>query len=94
MTIKSIEPNDYPIAMQGSPWLHENLAWFATDDDEVLGVLLRDKVDHDFSWVILTQNDQGPGYTAVELDHSKPTADVARRELHTAMEEWKVKGGA
>jgi hypothetical protein len=83
--IKSVDPCDYHIPMQGSPY-HQNLAWYATKDDAVLGVLIRDRVDNDFSWVVLTQNDQGPGYTAVNLGHSKRTADIARQELHAAME--------
>jgi hypothetical protein len=45
----------YRMPWHGHPRAHEELAWDATDDDSVLGVVIRDRVDHDFSWVALTQ---------------------------------------
>lgn len=54
----------------------------ATDDDTVIGAVILDLVDRDFSWVVLTQNDQGPGYTAIDMGHSRPTVDEATATLH------------
>ena len=54
----------------------------ATDDDTVIGAVILDLVDRDFSWVALTQNDQGPGYTAIDMAHSRPTVDEATATLH------------
>jgi hypothetical protein len=84
--IRTIDPRGYLIPMTGHPLLHENLSWFATEDDAVLGVVIRDRVDRDFGWVVMTQNDQGPGYSAVDLGCSLPSAEQATAELHIAME--------
>lgn len=88
MSIRAIDESEYNIPMQGSPLLHENLAWFATEDDKVLGALIRDKVDYDYSWVVLKENPegQGPGYYGVDMQASVATADEARKLLHAAME--------
>ena len=53
--------------MSGDPRLHRELMWYATEDDAVLGVVILDLVDKDYSWVVLTENDQGPGYTATDM---------------------------
>ena len=34
------------------PALHRDLMWYATDDDAVLGVVILDLVDKDYSWVV------------------------------------------
>jgi hypothetical protein len=67
------------------PQLHQELSWFATDDNCVLGVVTLDHVDHDFGWVVLTQNEQGPGFTAIDLGISLPTGAAATQALHEAM---------
>jgi hypothetical protein len=58
-----------------------------TDGDTVLGVVIRDRVDDNFSWLMLTCNDEGPGYTAIDLGASLPTREAATRALHAAMEQ-------
>jgi hypothetical protein len=37
--------------MSGHPALHRELMWYATDDDAVIGVVILDLVDRDYSWV-------------------------------------------
>ena len=86
MNIKSVDPNKYHIAARGSIWLHQNLAWFATEDDAVLGVVVLDKVDNDFSWVVMTENNQGPGFTAIDMGVSLPTEGAATQALLNAMQ--------
>lgn len=83
--MRRVDASDYDIRRTGHPLLHRNLAWYATDDDRVLGVVIEDLVDHDYSWVVLTQNEQGPGYTAIDLDHSLTSVDAATAALHAAM---------
>ncbi|MBR0694276.1 hypothetical protein [Bradyrhizobium lablabi] len=74
--IRSVDESHYDIARLSLPF-YRDLAWFATDDDAVLGVVVLDLIDHDFGWVALRQNDQGPGYTAVNLGVSLPTIAAA-----------------
>jgi hypothetical protein len=87
---------DYGIPWRGHPTLHEELAWFATDDDRMLGVVLRDKVDNDFSWVLMAHIDlvgrgedgdeiSASGYRGVKLRVSRPTQVAATEELPAAM---------
>jgi len=61
------------------------VTWYATDDDAVLGVVILDLVDKDYSWAVLTENDQGPGYTAIDMGAMLPTEDDATAALHDAM---------
>ena len=71
MTIRAVDKLQHP--KSGDPRLHEELGWYATDNDTVLGVVIRDRVDDNFSWLMLTCNEQGPGYTAIDLGASLPT---------------------
>jgi hypothetical protein len=88
MPIKSIDPNGYHIPQQGSPLLHQNLAWYATDDDRLLGVVIRDLVDNDFSWVILADDGSGqqPGYRCIDMGINSKTQEEATAKLHEMME--------
>jgi hypothetical protein len=88
--IKSVKKNGYFIPMSGDPRLHEELAWYATDDGSVLGVVIRDRIDHDFSWVVLTHSHMADGYCAVDCAASLPSQDAAKEALHSAMERVRV----
>lgn len=82
--IREVNPKDYDIPYTGQPEIHENLAWYATDDNRVVGVVVLDKVDNDFSWVVLTAIEGA--YTAADLDHSLPSQQAATDALHKAMQ--------
>src|SRR5215472_15864389 len=87
----------YNIPLCGNPQLHEELAWYRTNDDRVLGVVTRDRFDNDFGWVVLTQAAgvervlfSGPdlppeAYRAVDLAVSRRSVEVATTELQAAM---------
>ena len=75
----------FHIPMSGHPALHRELMWYATDDDAVIGVVILDLVDRDYSWVVLTENSQGPGFSAIDLGTSHPSEDDATAALHDAM---------
>jgi hypothetical protein len=52
--IKTLENLDaYRTGMRGSPRLHEEMAWYATEDDRVLGIIVRNRIDDDYGWVVL-----------------------------------------
>ena len=59
--IRQVDKSRFNIPMSGHPKLHRELMWYATDDDVVLGVVILDLVDKNYSWVVLTENDRGPG---------------------------------
>jgi hypothetical protein len=82
--IRQVDKSRFKILVPGHPELHRELMWYATDDDTVLGVVL-DLVDKDYSWVVRTENDQGPGYTAIDIGASLLSEDDATAALHDAM---------
>jgi hypothetical protein len=83
--INAVAKERYRIPLSGPTRLHEELAWYATGDEKVLGCLIRDLVDFDFSWIAMTRN-SGGDYYAVDLGHSLPSARTAKEQLFAAMD--------
>ena len=65
----------------------DELEHFATDADRVLGVLIRDKADNDFSGLILGK-DESRQYRAVHLLGFTEVLADARAELLSSLERW------
>jgi hypothetical protein len=73
------------------------MAWYATTDDRVLGIIVRDRLDDDYGWVVLTRarewhravltNLHIPPevYRCVDTNTSHPSMVAATEELHRAM---------
>jgi hypothetical protein len=83
--MRQVDKSNYNIPISGDPRLHRELMWNATDDDAAIGVIILDVVDRDFSWVAITQNDQGQGFTSIDMGHSLPTEAEAKATLHDVM---------
>ena len=64
----------------------EELAWFEYDDERLLGILIRDRVDSDFSCVVLGRDERGR-YRFVNGTISKETQSEALRELERLFDE-------
>lgn len=95
--IKSVRNlRSYGVPWRGNPMLHEELAFYATENDLVLGVVIRDRVDNDFSWVVMAHKSiatpqfdnevTASGYSLFNMAASRLTQGVATKELHAAME--------
>ena len=84
VTIRPVDRSNYDIRHAEHPLMRE-CAWYATSDDALLGGVIHDRTDRDYSWLVLTQNEQGPGYTAINLATSLPTEEAATQALHMAM---------
>jgi hypothetical protein len=80
--------------------LWEERAWFCTPNDRILGVISWDRVDHDWNFVVLqawenqrvysrrevAEKGLRPGqYTAVDMQVSLPSYEVAEAKLFAAM---------
>jgi hypothetical protein len=89
---------NYSIPWRGHPALHEEVARFATEDDRILGVVIRDRVDNDFGYVLIAhvdlvgRGDREPdyetsasGYRTITLEVSRPTQAIATEQRHAAM---------
>ena len=84
--IRQVDKSRFNIPMSSHPDRHRELMWYATEDDAVLGVVILDLVDKDYSWAALTQSDQAAGYTTADMGQSPlPTEDDATAALHDAM---------
>lgn len=62
----------------------EELEWFATQGDRLVGLIGRDRYDNDFSWVLLGR-DERLRFRAVAVNASLPTVDAARQQLMNRM---------
>jgi hypothetical protein len=84
--IRQVDKSRFNIPMSSHPDRHRELMWYATEDDAVLGVVILDLVDKDYSWAALTQSDQAAGYTTADMGQSPlPTEEDATAALHDAM---------
>lgn len=64
--------------------LFEEIEWFSTPGERVLGILVRDNTDHDFGWIILAR-DEHFRFRAIDVGHSQPTQKAARDQLFASM---------
>ena len=81
--ILRIDKSRFNIPASGQAELHRELAWYATDDDTVLGVVL--ELDEGYSWLVLTESHQGQGLAAIDIGGSLPSKEDATAALHDAM---------
>jgi len=83
--IEQVSKGDYDIRGFDRTTHLIELAWYATGDNKVVGVVAESQEDHKFSWCIFTENDSGPGFTGIDLGVSIDTEEDATLELHDAM---------
>ena len=60
------------------------LEWWTTGRESVIGAVVMDLTDRDYSWIVLGKGRDGC-YRPLELGHSKRDQKAARWELHAAM---------
>jgi hypothetical protein len=64
--------------------LIQEAAWFASDDERLLGLVVWDRLDHDFGWVVLGR-DRRARFRAIGQDASLPSFDAARMAVRAAL---------
>lgn len=69
----------------------EEKEWYADQDENVLGVLVWDKHDHDWGYVVLGRDERAV-FRAIEQDVSRPDEGTARKELHLKLSYYAVTG--
>jgi hypothetical protein len=65
--------------------------WYADQDENVLGVVTWDKLDHDWGYVVLGRDERSL-FCAIEVDVSLPDLEMARRNLHLRLSFYSVTG--
>jgi len=83
--IRQVDKSRFNIPLSGYPLLHRELTWYATEDDAVLGVVILDLIDKDYSWVVLTESIKDAGFAAIDAGVSLATEEDATAALHDAM---------
>jgi hypothetical protein len=62
------------------------MEWYATGDERLLGMLVRDRIDNDFGWIILGR-DERFRFRAIDANSSLESVSLARDELFKRMED-------
>jgi hypothetical protein len=83
--IQQVSRDDYDVRGLDKGGSMAEIAWYATEDNKALGVVLSDMARENFSWMVFTENDQGPGYSGVDLGVDVENEEEAMLELHDAM---------
>jgi ribosomal protein L30 len=64
--------------------MFEELEWHGTNDERVIGALVRDRADKDFGWIVLGR-DERLRFRAISAGSSLVSADAARDELFSGI---------
>jgi ribosomal protein L30 len=70
--------------------IFEELGWYASSDERVIGMLVRDHADDDYGWIILGR-DERLRFRAIDVNSSLEDIETARRELIARLKEWHAK---
>jgi ribosomal protein L30 len=65
----------------------EEISWHATSGERLIGMLVRDRADQDYGWIILGR-DERLRFRAIDVNHSLESADAARDQLFGKLKEW------
>jgi hypothetical protein len=95
MAMKEISKNRFNalagyIREPGTAFIVEELSWYSSDNDVVLGMLARDRTDDDFSGLVLGKDRRGR-FRAVHVFVSLPTLESARIRLQADIEAWSIR---
>jgi len=74
-----------------SPLVADEQEWFVNDEQSLLGILIRDKVDDDWGYVILGR-DQRKRFRAIDAGVSFKKRETAREKLVRAMSDFAQSG--
>lgn len=67
-----------------TPPIYDLAEAFKDDADTVRGAVVRDRIDNDWSWVVLSRDPAGK-FRAIDMEVSFPSREKAREELLAAM---------
>jgi len=90
MQIAAISHDEFlahkPLISEAAALLVEELAWYESDDKKVLGIVMRDRSDNDYSIVVMAHNEGA--VRAVDMDVSFGSEDAAAKVLFDKMRAW------
>lgn len=71
----------------------EEIEWHATADERLLGIVTRDRFDHDFGWIVLGR-DERFRFRAINVNASLATSEEARYELYAKLLDHHIENDA
>jgi N-acetylglucosamine-6-phosphate deacetylase len=84
--IEQVNRADYVVTDYRKELSYIELAWYATHCNGVLGVVIEDRRDKTFSWIMWA--DEHTGYVTADLAVGLTDEEEATAQLHKAMEEY------
>lgn len=69
----------------------EEVEWYADDAGNIIGIVVRDRIDNDWLYVIMGRDQEG-AFRAFKTDVELPTREEARKQLQEAMREIEASG--
>ena len=96
MEIKSLDKKRFDAFVQQSrrpatSFISEELSWWSTPDESVIGVVVQDNIDNDYAGIVLGRDEIGQ-YRAFDVSNFFDAPDEARDWLHRAMK-WHARDG-
>ena len=85
--IEQVNRADYVVTDYRKEPSYIELAWYATHCSGVLGVVIEDRIEKTFSWILWTDN-EGKGYVTNDLGTGLTSEEEATTALHKTMEEY------
>jgi hypothetical protein len=64
----------------------EELEWYCSEDERVLGMVTLDRIDHDYGWVVFGK-DEHYRFRSIDVDVSYPSVDESRSVLMAKLTE-------
>ncbi len=92
LELKPISEEEFHSLYEGPPsLLHEEVEWFSDHSCRVLGAVVRDRIDDDWSYVVLGRDEHGI-FRAIGLEVSIPDQKTAAECLRLHMMEYLAPG--
>ena len=87
LELKNISEEEFQTLYEGPPsFMHEEVEWVSDLLEHVLGTVVRDRIDDDWSYVVLGRDEHGT-FRAVDLKVSLPDEETASEQLWQKMRE-------
>jgi hypothetical protein len=95
MVIKKISEEEYnsfePARGPSASETGEELEWYTTASQNEIGMVVRDKIDDDYLYVVQGP-DQSAEFRAIDLEGSIPDRDKAREKLFSSLTKFEKSG--
>lgn len=83
--IEQVNRADYDVSDYRKEPSYIELAWYATEDNNRLGVVIEDRIDKTFSWIMWTEGKHGEGYVTSDLATGLAEEELATTALYETM---------